>query len=165
MRKENLLGRTEPFLHQLVAVLDRERGDAYPEVRRNRETIEKTILAEEQRLHAVWRDGCPRLEAEIVKVLGTRSKTLPGEAAFKLYDTFGVPYDFIEDTAATQGVTVDKAGYEAAMETQRGKGRVQNAFGEVKKGEDAFVWMTRAEIGEQLSSVAPDHFVGYETTK
>src|SRR5207249_9341705 len=69
MRHGKHLGLHEPFLHQLVAVLDRDMGDAYPEVRRNREMIEKTILAEEHRFEAVLRDGLPRLEAELGKVV------------------------------------------------------------------------------------------------
>src|SRR6476646_4560904 len=111
MRHGKHLGFTEPFLHRLVRVLDREMGDAYPEVRRNREMVEKTILAEEHRFEAVLTEGLPRLEAEIAKALDTPQRSLPGDAAFKLYDTFGVPYDFIEDTAATQDVKVDKTGF------------------------------------------------------
>src|SRR4029079_13131363 len=117
------------------AVLDREMGDAYPELRRNRETIEKTILAEENRFDTVLTEGLPRLEAEITKVLGTKSKILSGAAAVQLYDTFGVPYDFIEDTAATQGVTVDRAAFDAAMEGQRDKARAGSAFGGRTKAE------------------------------
>jgi len=158
MRHGKHLGVTEPFLHMLVAVLDREMGDAYPELRRNRETIEKTILAEENRFDAVLKDGLPRLEAEINKVVGTKSKVLSGDAAFRLYDTFGIPYDFIEDTAATQGVTVDKGAFEASMEAQRGKARAQSAFGGGKKGEDFAV------AGDSLKGVA-DTFEGYTTTR
>src|SRR6266852_5958299 len=89
MRHGKHLGMTEPFLHRLVAVLDREMGEAYPELRTNREMIEKTILAEEHRFEAVLTEGLPRLEAELTKVIGTKGKVLSGEAAFKLYDTFG----------------------------------------------------------------------------
>src|SRR5215213_10395740 len=74
MRHGKHLGFTEPFMHGLVRVLDREMGDAYPEVRRNREMIEKTIRAEEDRFEAVLTEGLPRLEAELAKVVGTRSK-------------------------------------------------------------------------------------------
>src|SRR2546423_1501079 len=129
MRHGKHLGFAEPFMARLVPVLDREMGDAYPEIRRNRETIEKTILAEEHRFDAVLTDGLPRLEAEIAKALETPQRLLSGESAFRLYDTFGVPYEFIEDTAATQDVKVDKAGYDLAMEAQRGKGRTGSAFG------------------------------------
>ena len=157
MRHGKHLGFTEPFMHGLVRVLDREMGDAYPEVRRNRETIEKTILAEENRFEAVLTEGLPRLEAEIAKVLGTKSKTLPGPVAFQLYDTFGIPYDFIEDTAATQGVTVDEAAYKAAMEGQRDKARAGSDFGH-KKGEEFAIGAE--PIGTALAG-AGDHFEGY----
>jgi alanyl-tRNA synthetase len=157
MRHGKHLGLTEPFMHKLVAVLDRDMGDAYPGVRTNREMIEKTILAEEHRFEAVLTEGLPRLEAEIAKVLGTKSRVLGGDAAFKLYDTFGVPFDFIEDTAATQGVTVDKDGFEHAMEGQRDKARAKSGF----KGGDEPAWFVedRAEI-----NALNDAFRGYDTT-
>src|SRR5437667_4352620 len=91
MRHGKHLGITAPFLYRLVEVLVREMADAYPELRTHREMIEKTILAEENRFDTVLGDGLPRLEAEIAKVVGTKSKVLPGEAAFRLYDTFGIP--------------------------------------------------------------------------
>jgi len=159
MRHGKHLGFTEPFMHGLVGVLDREMGGAYPEVRRNREMIEKTILAEEHRFETVLTEGLPRLEAEISKVLGAGSKTLPGGVAFKLYDTYGVPYDFIEDTAATQGVTVDEAGYKTAMEGQRDKGRAGNAFGGGKKADEEFT------VDEGQLAGLGDQFEGYTTTR
>ncbi len=134
MRHGKHLGMTEPFLHRLVDVLIREMGDAYPELRPNREMIQKTILAEEHRFEAVLTEGLPRLEGEIAKALETPDRVLPGEAAFRLYDTFGVPYEFIEDTAATHGVRVDQAGYETAMAAQRGRARSKSAFGGEKTG-------------------------------
>ena len=91
MRHGKRLGVSEPFLHRLVAVLDREMGDAYHELRTNRDTIERTILAEERRFDAVLTDGLPRLEAEIARALESPDRVLPGEAAFRLYDTFGLP--------------------------------------------------------------------------
>src|SRR5207302_95539 len=138
MRHGKHLGLNEAFLHRLVAVLDREMGDAYPEVRRNREMVEKTILAEEHRFEAVLNEGLPRLEAELAKVSDTKSKVLPGEIAFRLYDTFGIPFDFIEDTATTQGITIDREGYDRAMEAQRDKARAQSAFGG-RKGQESDV--------------------------
>jgi alanyl-tRNA synthetase len=157
MRHGKHLGITEPFLNRLVDVLVGEMGDAYPELRRNRETIEKTILAEENRFDVVLKEGLPRLEAEITKVMGTKSKALAGDVAFRLYDTFGIPYDFIEDTATTQGVSVDKAGFEAAMEAQRDKARAQSAFGG-KKGDDF-------AIADNALKGAADTFEGYTTTR
>src|SRR3982075_3716645 len=79
MRHGKLLGIVEPFMHKLVAVLDDEMGAAYPELRANREMIVSTILAEEHRFETVLNEGLPRLEAEITKVVGTKTKVLPGE--------------------------------------------------------------------------------------
>jgi alanyl-tRNA synthetase len=143
-------------------VLDREMGDAYPEVRRSREMIEKTILAEENRFETVLREGLPRLEAELSKVLGTKEKTLPGAVAFQLYDTFGIPYDFIEDTAATQGITVDKAAFDAAMQGQRNKARADHKFGDGRKGEDFA--LPSDDVTALLTGVG-DRFEGYATTQ
>jgi alanyl-tRNA synthetase len=159
MRHGKHLGFTEPFMHQLVAVLDREMGDAYPDIRTGREMIEKTILAEENRFEAVLTDGLPRLEAEITKVVGTKTKVLSGDVAFKLYDTFGVPFEFIEDTATTQGVAVDKASYERAMEGQRDKARAKSAFGTTKD--------TKFIFGHEGHEAKPlgDAFEGYSTTR
>src|SRR4051812_42585013 len=162
MRHGKHLGFTEPFMHQLVRVLDREMGDAYPEIRRDRPMIEKTILAEENRFEAVLTEGLPRLESEIAKVLGTKSKTLPGAVAFQLYDTFGVPYDFIEDTAATQGVIVDKAAFDEAMEAQRVKARAGSAFSG-KKGEEFSIG--DEQVGSALAGAGGDLFEGYSTTR
>jgi alanyl-tRNA synthetase len=159
MRHGKHLGLTEPFLHTLVDVLDREMGDAYPELRTNREMIQKTMLAEEKRFDAVLTEGLPRLEAEINKVLGTRSKVLSGEAAFRLYDTFGIPYDFIEDTAATQSVTVDREGFDRAMEGQRDKARAHSAFGGARKGEEFAV------ADDAALKAAGDQFEGYSSTR
>src|SRR6516225_5108606 len=133
MRHGKHLGFDEPFLSSLVGVLVREMGDAYPELGRDRERIEKTILAEERRFETVLAEGLPRLEGEITKVLGTKSKVLGGDVAFRLDDTFGVPFDFIEDIAATQGVSIDRDGYDRAMRGQREKARAQSAFVPGKK--------------------------------
>ena len=145
-------------MHSLVRILDREMGDAYPEVRRNREMIEKTILAEENRFETVLTEGLPRLEAELTKVVGTKSKTLPGPVAFQLYDTFGIPYDFIEDTAATQGVTVDKAGFDAAMAGQRTKARAGSSFG---RDDDSSAFSFESENERRRVGSLGDTFDGY----
>jgi alanyl-tRNA synthetase len=152
------LGLNEPFLYKLVAVLAREMGDAYPELRANRERIEKEVFTEEKRFDAVLTEGLPRLEAEIAKAIKSSGRVMSGEAAFRLHDTFGVPYDFIEDTAATQDVRVDKAAFEAAMEEQRGKARAQSKFGAAASA-DVLAWRTRPDLEK-----TPDAFRGYEAT-
>ena len=159
MRHGKHLGLAEPFLYRLVEVLVREMGDAYPELRTNREMIEKTVLAEEHRFEAVITDGLPRLEAEIVKALETPGRVLAGDSAFRLYDTFGIPYDFIEDTAATHDVRVDRAGYDLAMQGQRETARGKSAFGAGRAAAE----FTIADEGK-LASVA-DRFEGYTSTE
>ncbi|HKT81604.1 MAG TPA: alanine--tRNA ligase [Vicinamibacterales bacterium] len=158
MRHGKHLSMREPFLHRIVDVIVDDMGDAYPELRTNREGVTRTILAEEHRFEAVLTDGLPRLEAEIAKVLNTPSSVLKGEVAFQLYDTFGVPYDFIEDTAATQGLTVDRAAFDRAMEGQRDKARAQSAFGGSKKSDDF-----NLTDDASLKNVG-DQFEGYTAT-
>jgi alanyl-tRNA synthetase len=154
MRHGRHLGLNEPFLHTLVAVLADHMGQAYPELRGHREMIEKTILAEESRFEAVLTEGLPRLEAEIARALETSDRLLAGDAAFRLYDTFGLPYDFIEDTAATQDVGIDREGYDRAMEAQRDKARAKSAFGGVREQ-----WTIAG-----TSPLDPDVFEGYDAT-
>ncbi len=158
MRHGKHLGLSEPFLHSLVGVLSTQMGEAYPELRSGRDTIEKTILAEEHRFETVLVEGLPRLEAEIAKVIASGARVLPGEAAFRLYDTFGIPSDFIEDTAATSGISVDRAAFDLAMEAQRGKARAQSAFG--SKTDAAFVVADEAGLKN-----AGDRFEGYASTR
>ena len=158
MRHGKHLGLTEPFLHEMVTVIAREMGDAYPDLRTNQDMISKTITAEENRFDAVLKDGLPRLESEISKALESSARVLNGDAAFRLYDTFGVPFDFIEDTAATRGASVDREGFERAMESQRDKARAGSAFGGSKKAAD-FVLADEATL-----CGAGDQFEGYTST-
>src|SRR5688572_29991391 len=157
MRHGRHLGTTEPLLHRMVAVLAAEMGDAYPELGRNRELIEKTILAEEKRFEAVLTDGLPRLDAEITRALESPARVMPGDVAFRLYDTFGIPYEFIEDTAATHDVRVDRQGYDLAMNAQRETARGRGAFG--PKSRDEFA------IADDALQGAGDQFEGYTTTR
>ena len=159
MRHGKHLGLTEPFLHRLVEVLVREMGEAYPELGSNREMIEKTILAEEHRFDTVLTDGLPRLESEIAKALEEPERVLRGDIAFRLYDTFGIPYDFIEDTAATHEVRVDRDGYERAMQTQRDTARGKSAFGGSRRAAEFEV------ADESALKSAADRFDGYTETR
>ena len=159
MRHGRRLELNEPFLHTMVGVLAREMGGAYPEIGTNRDAIEKAILAEEKRFDAVLTEGLPRLEAEVAKALETSHRILPGDAAFRLYDTFGVPFDFIEDTSTAHGVSVDREGFDLAMAEQRRKGRQQGDFKGGKKGEPF------ALDDETALSAAGDRFEGYTSTE
>jgi alanyl-tRNA synthetase len=159
MRHGKHLGLNEAFLYRFVSVLAREMGDAYPELRTNRTMIEQTIVAEEKRFDAVLSEGLPRLETEIRKALGTPDRVLSGDAAFRLYDTFGVPFDFIKDTAATYEVAVDEAAFGRAMEGQRDKARAQSTFSGGKKGEE-FAVQDEGSLKD-----AGDRFEGYTSTR
>jgi alanyl-tRNA synthetase len=161
MRHGKHLGLNEPFLNGFVSVLAREMGDAYPELRTNRAMIEQTIIAEEKRFDAVLTEALPKLEAELAKALETPERTLSGDVAFRLYDTFGVPFDFIEDTAGTNNVRVDRAGYDRAMEGQRDKARSGSSFKRAKGGD--IQWITVGGTERNLEK-SEDRFEGYSTT-
>jgi alanyl-tRNA synthetase len=157
MRHGKHLGLTGPFLHRFVGVLAGSMGDAYPELHTHQSMVEQSVLAEEHRFEAVLADGLPRLEAEIASAVAAGGRTLSGEAAFRLYDTFGVPFDFIEDTAATQDVEVDKEGFELAMQGQRQRARGKSAFGSRRSEE--------FRIDDEVSLAgAGDQFEGYGGT-
>ncbi|HUQ88286.1 MAG TPA: alanine--tRNA ligase [Vicinamibacterales bacterium] len=155
MRHGRKLGMHEPFLHSLVDVLVREMGDAYPEVTSGRDAIAQVIKAEEERFDAVLTGGLPRLE-EVLERAAKSNKTVPGDEAFKLYDSYGLPRDFIEDLASNQGLKFDAEGFDAAMEGQRVKARAGSSF-EGKKEEFTFASdQDRASLQQ-----AGDVFEGY----
>ncbi|HKY22679.1 MAG TPA: alanine--tRNA ligase, partial [Vicinamibacterales bacterium] len=160
MRHGMRLGMSEPFLHRLVDVVAREMGDAYPELRSNRNTIVSVIRNEEDRFIAVLAGGLPKLEDAIELAAKASGRQLSGNEAFKLYDTFGMPLDFIEDLAGERQVGVDREAFERAMEGQRQKARAKSAF-EGKKGQE-FVFAS--DEAQQGLSSAGDRFEGYTTT-
>ena len=159
MRHGRKLGMHEPFLFSLADVLIREMGDAYPELKAGRDSVVLVIKSEEERFDAVLTGGLPRLE-EVLERAARTTKVVPGDEAFKLYDTFGLPRDFIEDLAGNQGLTFDAEGFDAAMDGQKAKARAGSSF-ESKKGED-FSFMADNER-EELRAVG-DHFDGYAET-
>ena len=117
MRHAHLLGAKDPLLHRLVPALVAEMGAAYPELVRAQPLIEATLLHEETRFRQTLDKGLKLLD-EATAGLGAGA-TLPGETAFKLYDTFGFPYDLTEDALRAQGFAVDRAGFDAAMAEQK----------------------------------------------
>ncbi|HTL00757.1 MAG TPA: alanine--tRNA ligase [Vicinamibacterales bacterium] len=160
MRHGLKLGMNEPFLHRLVSVVVDQMGEAYPAIRTNRQTVEATILAEERQFADVLSKGLPRLEAAATNALAASGGIMAGEVAFQLYDTFGIPYDFIEDVAESRGVKVDNEGYARAMEGQRSKARGKSAFAGKKDAEFTFA----SSESQQGVSAAGDRFEGYTTT-
>ena len=122
-----LLGMDKPFLHQMVfAVRDLMQG-AYPELKETGERVAKAVLAEETRFANTLDLGLKKLEEAIRAIPAAASATagrqLSGEEAFKLYDTFGMPLDFMQDAARDQGIAFDQAGFDRALEEQKTRAR------------------------------------------
>jgi alanyl-tRNA synthetase len=159
MRHGNRLGMTNPFLHTLVDTIVQGFGDAYPELKSERDAIVHVILSEEQRFDAVLTAGLPRLE-EVLERAADRDRIVPGDAAFRLYDTYGLPRDFIEDMIDDRKLSLDREGFERAMEAQREKARARSAF-ELKKDQE-FVF--ESDVAREALRKAGDEFEGYTDT-
>src|SRR5579862_2962377 len=114
-----LLGQTKPFLYQMVFAVRDLMQDAYPELIETAERVSKAVHAEETRFAHTMDVGLEKLEA----LLKNSPEKLAGEDAFKLYDTFGMPLDFMQDAARDQGIAFDRAGFDQAMEEQKSRAR------------------------------------------
>jgi alanyl-tRNA synthetase len=119
------LGQHEPFFHKLVATLEEQMGEAYPELGRQREQIERVLLKEEQRFAETLDHGMRVLDEAIDALDG---ETIPGAAVFKLYDTYGFPVDLTADIARERGLSIDRDGFEEAMTGQRERARASSSF-------------------------------------
>ena len=159
MRHGRKLGMHEPFLYKIVDVIVREMGDAYPGLQTAQSTIKQVIKSEEERFDAVLTGGLPRLE-DVLDRAAKGDKVVPGDEAFKLYDSYGLPRDFIEDLASNQGLRFDADGFEAAMKGQRDRARAGSVF-DGKKGEEFS--FTSDEARAELQK-AGDIFEGYSDT-
>ncbi len=160
MRHGKKLGFTEPFLHDLVDVVVGEMEDAYPELRQNRDTVAQVVRSEEERFDAVLTGGLPRLE-EVLDRAAASDGVVPGEEVFRLYDSLGVPLDFVEDLAGQRHLTIDRDGFERAMEGQRERARAASGF---KTAAEGIEWEVAAERRQALEQ-AGDRFEGYDRTR
>ncbi len=158
MRHGHKLGITEPFLHKLVDVLVTQMGEAYPELTSGHAYVSRVVHTEEERFDAVLRGGLPRLEELLDRSAAT--KVVPGDEAFRLYDSYGMPVDFIEDLAGQRGMALDRVAFDAAMEGQRERARAKSAFGTAAAAEGFVVGAGTAKALE----AAGDHFDGYTST-
>jgi alanyl-tRNA synthetase len=118
------LGARKPFFHTLVATLANEMGDAYPDLRRQTQRVTDVLKQEEERFFQTIANGMEILES----ALAGGAKQIDGETAFKLHDTFGFPLDLTADVCRERGVTVDEAGFNAAMQRQREQARAAGKF-------------------------------------
>jgi alanyl-tRNA synthetase len=120
------LGIQEPFFYKLVAVLEQEMGSAFPELARGRAHAERVLKQEEERFAETLASGMGLLESAIQRASG---KVIDGETVFKLYDTYGFPPDLTADVARERGLSIDQAGYDAAMDEQKRRSQEASKFG------------------------------------
>jgi alanyl-tRNA synthetase len=161
MRHGMRLGMEEPFLYTLVDAIVEGFGDAYPELKSGRDLVVQVIRNEEERFDAVLAGGLPRLE-EVLAQAAAGNGVVAGDAAFKLYDTYGLPRDFIEDMIEDRKLRFDQAGFERAMDAQREKARAGSAF--KGPGVTEVSWTATDATRESLESAGDRGFRGYETT-
>jgi alanyl-tRNA synthetase len=121
------LGIHDPFFYKLVPVLAQEMGGAYPELVSRRAVTERVLRQEEERFAETLANGMVLLESAIRNLRG--GKVIDGETVFKLYDTYGFPADLTADVARERGLTIDQAGFEAAMGEQRRRSQESSKFG------------------------------------
>ncbi|HVM22815.1 MAG TPA: alanine--tRNA ligase [Sphingomicrobium sp.] len=141
MRHAHLLGAKEPLMYRLVPALVAEMGAAYPELVRAQPLLEATLQQEEVRFRQTLVTGLKLLD-EATAELG-EGGTLPGETAFKLYDTYGFPYDLTEDALRARGLKVDREGFDAAMAEQKAKARAAWKGSGARASDD--IWFDLAE--------------------
>lgn len=151
MRHAHLLGAGKPLMHRLVPALVAEMGAAYPELVRAQPLIEATLEQEETRFRQTLDKGLKLLDEATAGMAD--GSTLSGETAFKLYDTFGFPYDLTEDALRAQGLQVDREGFDAAMAEQKRAARAAWKGSGAKASDD--LWF---DIAEESGST---EFLGY----
>ena len=148
IRHGRKLGNDDSFFHKLVAPLAAEMGGAYPELVKTQAHVEKVLKKEEERFAETLDQGMEMLESAIAKL---KSKQIPGDVVFKLYDTYGFPVDLTADIARERELTVDQEGFAAAMGQQRDRARAASKF--------------RSAGGDAFKTDAESEFLGYDGTE
>jgi alanyl-tRNA synthetase len=139
------LGQTQPFFHKLVPSLVREMGAYYTELVSGEARATQVLAQEETRFAETLTTGMALLDAEAAKLTST---VIPGETVFRLYDTYGFPLDLTADVARERGLTIDQAGFDSAMEAQRGRARAASKFG--------------SELRDSVKLSGKTDFLGYD---
>ncbi|MEA3038119.1 MAG: alanyl-tRNA synthetase, partial [Sphingomonadales bacterium] len=155
MRHAHILGAAEPLMWRLVPALVAEMGAAYPELVRAQPLIEETLKLEETRFRQTLDKGLRLLEEATASM--APGATLQGEVAFKLYDTYGFPYDLTEDALRAQGFGVDRAGFDAAMAEQKAQARAAWKGSGEKASDD--LWF---DLAEEFGSTEFTGYAGHE---
>ena len=143
-----MLGVRQPFFHKMVGTLSELMGDAYPELPAARELVEKALKAEEERFAETLDSGMRIFDDVASRVV---DGVIPGADAFRLYDTYGFPVDLTADIARERGLSVDMAGFEAAMEQQRETARAAGKF-----------TSTTGLPADLVAQLSPTVFLGYD---
>ncbi|MBN2864602.1 MAG: alanine--tRNA ligase [Thiotrichales bacterium] len=153
------LGQSQPFFYQLVPTLVEQMGEAYPELAKEQDNVMRVLKLEEERFAETLENGMKLLEEVIADLDG---KVIAGDVAFKLYDTFGFPFDLTADVAREKGLTVDEAGFKAAMEEQRERARSASSFAGTAQsrvdfdGETQFMGYNRDEGDANILAIFVD---------
>lgn len=155
MRHVHLIGVKEPMIYKLLPALQKEMGDAYPELYKAETLITETIKSEEERFIRTMENGLKLLEEETVSLKD--GDTFSGRTAFKLYDTYGFPFDMTQDALKNRNIKVDENEFNEAMAEQKALAR-KNWAGSGDAGTEK-VWF---ELQEKLGST---EFLGYTTLK
>lgn len=155
MRHAHIMGTKEPLLWQLVSTLVEEMGVAFPELKRAEPLIKETLKLEETRFRETLSRGLGFLESAVKNL--AKGSTLPGEMAFKLYDTYGFPLDLTQDALKSRGILVDQQGFDNAMQIQREAAR--SAWAGSGDSKTDTIWFNVRD------KVDATEFVGYETQK
>jgi len=155
MRHAHLLGADQPLMHRLVPALVEEMGHAYPELARAEALIGEVLEREETRFRQTLDKGLRLLDEETASM--GEGDSLAGETAFKLYDTYGFPYDLTEDALRARGIGVDKDGFDAAMAQQKAAARA--AWKGSGASADGELWF---DIAEREGAT---EFTGYSATE
>jgi alanyl-tRNA synthetase len=152
MRHAHLLGAADPLMHRLVPTLVEQMGEAYPELKRAEPAIIDTLRQEEERFRRTLGRGMGLLDEATASL--KEGDVLSGETAFKLYDTYGFPLDLTQDAVRAKGLTVDLAGFDAAMTRQREQAReAWTGSGQVAAAAEWFAIRDR---------LGPTEFTGYD---
>ena len=144
------LDRKEPFLYQLVTVLQEQMGKFFPELEKQGTLVTEVIKSEEESFLRTIETGLIRVDKLIQQTISEGKKVLPTEEVFELYDTYGFPDDLTRIIAEEKGLTIDEAGFEQALNEQKQRSKADSA-------QKVYDWVTLEE--------KPENFVGYDKTE
>jgi len=153
LRFGKLIGLSDPFLYKTAGTVVDVMGEAYPELVASREFMERVVREEEERFGVTLDKGLAILSEELERLEAAGEKTISGEFAFKLYDTYGFPLDIVNDVAGKRGIVADEAGYKVCMAEQ--KARAKKAWKGSGETDPAVLFL------ELLESGMKSRFLGY----